>query len=109
VEILEEYFYQAFPTKFRTEGHPGSILDSYHAGTPVLSARWDSWKDIIDDGQTGITFEFENFGEMEEKMLEIAKNPLLITSMRERCREKSKEFAPENIIKLLIDKIEGRK
>jgi glycosyltransferase involved in cell wall biosynthesis len=34
-DMLKNYFLQLFPTKYRTEGFPGSILDSFCAGVPV--------------------------------------------------------------------------
>ena len=45
---------QIFPTRFTTEGIPGSIIDSYYAGVPVLASKWNSFDDVIEDGKTGV-------------------------------------------------------
>ena len=46
VEVLKDYFALLFPTRFYTEGIPGTIIDAYAAGVPVISARWESFSTI---------------------------------------------------------------
>ncbi len=41
VDVLKEYFALLFPTGFFTEGIPGTIIDAYAAGIPVISAEWE--------------------------------------------------------------------
>ncbi len=43
VEVLQKYFALLFPTHFYTEGIPGTIIDAYAAGVPVISAKWESY------------------------------------------------------------------
>ncbi len=60
VEILQSYFALLFPTHFYTEGIPGTILDAYAAGIPVISAKWESYSDVVDEGVTGIGYDFDD-------------------------------------------------
>ncbi len=106
VETLKGYFMQVFPTKYATEGIPGSLVDSLCAGVPVLSARWNSCHDILDEGSTGISFELCNFKEMEEKLEQIAENPEQIIAMRVNCIKKALNYKPEEAIRVLTDRIE---
>ena len=107
-EIMQEYFLQLFPTKVPTEGHPASILDSYFAGVPVLCSRWNSFADIVDENVTGIAFEFGDFDDMERKLFEIYEHPEKVLAMRKNCREKTKEFDPETVIKIMTNVIDGK-
>lgn len=52
VETIKDYYFLLFPTKFKTEGIPGTIIDAYFAGVPVISAGWENANEIIDDGIT---------------------------------------------------------
>lgn len=52
VETIKNYYFLLFPTKFKTEGIPGTIIDAYFAGVPVISAEWENANEIIDDGVT---------------------------------------------------------
>lgn len=105
VEVLRDYFMLVFPTKFYTEGIPGTIIDAYAAGLPVLSAKWESFSDVIDDGETGIGYEFGNINELQEHLIELHKNPEKINAMKSKCLEKSNEYIPGSAIQPLIDKL----
>lgn len=105
-EILKDSFVQVFPTKYATEGIPGSVIDSYFAGVPVLAARWNSCYDIIDEGITGITFELGNFSQLEERLAEIAENPEKVLAMKPHCLKKAELYNPDNAIKVLTSKME---
>jgi hypothetical protein len=54
--VLKDYFALLFPTHFYTEGIPGTVIDAYAAGIPVISAKWESYSDVIDEGVTGIGY-----------------------------------------------------
>ena len=105
VGVIKDYFLQAFPTKFPTEGHPGSIIDSYNAGVPVIASRWNSWADIIDEGETGLTYEFGKFEQLEELLKRAAENPEEINKMKKKCLERAEDYKPEKVIKILTDKM----
>jgi len=53
-EVVKNYFALLFPTHYKREGIPGTIIDAYASGVPVISAGWDFAKDIIDQNETGI-------------------------------------------------------
>lgn len=103
VEILKTYFLQVLPTRFRTEGIPGSIIDSYCAGVPVLASRWDSWKDVIDEGETGLTYEFGSYGDLLLKLKYLSRRLEIVNNMKINCIRKAEKFKPEDIIKILVE------
>lgn len=102
VEILQSYFALLFPTHFYTEGIPGTIIDAYAAGIPVISAKWESYSDVVDEGATGIGYEFDNENEFENVLLNIAHTPQMILDMKTNCTKKAKDYMPENILGIMI-------
>lgn len=103
VEILKDYFMMLFPTKAYTEGVPGTIIDAYAAGLPVLASRWESFNDVVEEGKTGIGFEFGSFEEMENTLETIIANPQIITGMRAACTAKSQDYLPDKVFSVLTD------
>ena len=101
VETVSAYFALVFPTRFYTEGIPGTIIDAYASGVPVISSMWESFGDMVDNGVTGIGYDFGNYDKLTELLLTVAENPSLINSKREACLEKAKEFSPEKAVSVL--------
>lgn len=109
VEILSGYFALLFPTQYFTEGIPGTIIDSYAAGVPVISSKWKSFSDVVDEGVTGLGFEFNKGGDLERIMEKVITNPSMIINLKQGCIRKANEFLPQNAIRPLIDRINERK
>lgn len=101
VEVLKEYFALLFPTKFYVEGVPGTIIDAYAAGLPVIASRWESFSDVIDEGITGIGYEFDNLDELESILLKIADYPEMINDKRKACIMKARDYSTDVIMKCL--------
>lgn len=106
VEILSNYFALLFPTQYFTEGIPGTIIDAYAAGVPVLSARWKSFADVVFDGYTGFGYQYDNNNELLELLDTVVSNPLKIIELKKNCIKAAERFLPENVIKPIIDRIE---
>ena len=102
VDVLKEYFALLFPTGFFTEGIPGTIIDAYAAGVPVISAEWESFSDVVDKDVTGVGYTFGNFEELCLILKNIALKPQIIQEMKKACIEKAKEFTPEVPIEILV-------
>lgn len=105
VEILCDYFALVFPTKFYTEGIPGTIIDAYAAGVPVISAKWESFSDLVEDGITGLGFDFEDWSKLKEVLLRISNEPSIIINMKKACIKKAKEYLPSNVIPAIINEL----
>ncbi len=105
LETLKEYNLLLFPTKFFTEGIPGTILDAYFAGVPVVASRWENFGDVIDEGVTGLGYPFEEEGRLRELLLDIAADPGRIRDMGPACLEKAKDFSPERIVPRILEKM----
>lgn len=101
VPVLQNYFALLFPTHFYTEGIPGTVIDAYAAGIPVISAKWESYADVIEDGKTGLGYEFDNENQFEKILISVAKNPKLLLDMKENCVAKAQQYLPEKTIQIM--------
>ena len=108
VEILNGGFVQLFPTKCPTEGQPASLIDGFFAGTPVISACWNSCTDMVRDGETGLIFPLDDFAEFEAILRRIYDDPSVVERMRPACLEEAKKFLPEVAAAPLFDMLDGR-
>ncbi|MDD2961544.1 MAG: glycosyltransferase family 4 protein [Muribaculaceae bacterium] len=106
IDIMSNYYLHVLPTKFKTEGFPGSIIEGFYGGVPTLASRWNSAEDIISDNIDGLVFEFDNFEDMKQKLIYCYNNPDEIIKMREQCRQKAKKFSYKEVIKTLTDKMQ---
>ena len=102
VEVLKNYFALLFPTRFFTEGIPGTIIDAYAAGIPVISSEWESFSDVVSNDITGKGYAFNNKDELHEVLENIALNPQIIQDMKTGCIERAKEFTPEVALDVLV-------
>lgn len=103
VDVLKNYFILLFPTHFYTEGIPGTIIDAYAAGIPIISSKWESFGDIVDDGITGIGYDFQNQKQLVELMERMEKEQ--IDKMKTNCLSKGKSFLPNNVIGILKSRL----
>lgn len=96
--ILKDYFALIFPTLFFTEGVPGTIIDAYASGVPVISSKWQSFEDVIEDGIVGYGYKFGDLNALIEVLNYIAENPEKINGLKKNCLSKAKEFTSENVV-----------
>lgn len=108
VDIIKNYFALLFPTKYYTEGIPGTIIDAYAAGVPVISSRWESFSDIIDDGITGKGVEFNNDDEWYNVLIDILKNIEEFNKLKINCIKKSACYLSHIALRRIIDNINNK-
>lgn len=105
VETLKDYFALLFPTCYYTEGIPGTIIDAYAAGLPVISSRWENFTDVVKDNHTGYGFEFKNWEELKTVLILAHNTPNVILDLKNNCVAEAKKYLPERVIKTLIDNL----
>ncbi len=106
VEVLKDYFALLFPTHYYTEGIPGTLIDAYAAGIPVISAKWESFADVVDDGVTGVGYEFDNPTDLEKKLIAIANTPSTLNDMKINCLKKSSSYTPCVAMQTIINSLD---
>ncbi|MDI9468639.1 MAG: glycosyltransferase [Bacillota bacterium] len=101
IETLAGHFALLFPTRYPTEGIPGSIIDAYAAGLPVLASRWQAFSDVVEEGVTGLGYEFGSREALTELILHSIRHAYQINAMRPACLSRSRDFLPESVLPVL--------
>ena len=108
VDVLKNYYALIFPTHFFTEGIPGTIIDAFSSGVPVISSKWENFDDIIRDSITGYGYEFLNGKELIDILFFIQKHPDQLVKMKKNCLCKAQDFNSYNVIKAkLIENLDS--
>ena len=106
VNVLKNYFALLFPTLFPTEGFPGTLIDAFSAGVPVIASDVKACREIIEEGKQGFLYPMNDFGALADKMLYAAGHLEQMRTMCASCIEKAAEYQPETIIQTLTGQIE---
>ena len=100
VEVLKNYYMVVFPTKYYTEGIPGTLLDAFSSGVPVLSSEWESCFDIMTN-EVGITYKFNDSMALEDALKYIVNNTDNINSMKKACLNEAKKYTLNEVVKTI--------
>ena len=101
VETLKDCFALLFPTRFYSEGIPGTVIDALFAGVPIISARWESYGSVLDEGMTSLGYDMFDVKAFEKLLRDAALNPERLIAMRKNCLEAAKEYIPETAMRVL--------
>lgn len=90
---LSGYDVLVLPTKYYTEGFPGSILDAYISGIPVVVTEWKHSHEFVKEGKTGFIVPFgENQIEFNEKLLELYNDSEKLREMKRNAKVESLKY-----------------
>lgn len=107
VEVLKYYFALLFPTRFYTEGIPGTIIDAYSAGLPVIASEWASHADVLSCGDS-ITYKFADREELYQKLKYCFEHIDTINTCRKECLKSAEKFTPTIALQKLLLSIDGK-
>jgi glycosyltransferase involved in cell wall biosynthesis len=101
-EVLNNYDISVLPTKYFTEGLPGSVIDSYIAGIPVIASEWKYANEFIINEDTGFIIPFQK-GENDfiNSILKLYYNRELLYKMKIKAYEKSKSYSSDKAWKII--------
>ena len=74
VLTLEKHDVLLFPTRFPDEGIPGTIIDAFAAGIPIISSKWLYFDDILEDHKTALGYDYHNVDSLVDTIIYAAKN-----------------------------------
>lgn len=103
--VLKNYYLLLFPTKYYTEGIPGTILDAYASAVPVLASRWESCYDVLVEGKTGVTYTFDDVDDFYIQLLQLLSVRDTVYSMKSHCVSHSSKYTKKNAIIILINNL----
>jgi len=100
--VLTGYDLMVLPTRYYTEGFPGSILDAYISGIPVIVTNWKYATEFVDDGETGFIVPFEKGTKaFINTVIKIYQDHDLLIKMKHNAYERSKLYSSESAWKII--------
>lgn len=106
VETLTNHLALLFPTYWKGEGFPGTIVDAYAAGLPVIASEWNANAELIDNFETGWVFPNEKIKDLDESLDWAYNNLDKMISMRLHCKDMANKYQPDMYMKIICRAIE---
>lgn len=98
---LNKYDVLLLPTYYEGEGFPGSIIDAYKSGIPVIISKWKDLPEFVENGKTGFIFDLSSKEDMYNAILELSKDSDLLFQMKNNAYLKSFEYSSERAWNIL--------
>ena len=105
VEVLKKYYLLLFPTKFKTEGIPGTIIDALSAGVPVVASKWENYADILVNEENSFLFNMNDLKEFEN-ILKNLKDINKVIKLKNKTLQSITKFKSETAMQVLYKNIE---
>lgn len=105
VEVLKKYYLLLFPTKFKTEGIPGTIIDALSAGVPVVASKWENYADILVNEENSFLFNMNDLKEFEN-ILKNLKDINKVMEIKNKTLQSITKFKSETAMQVLYKNIE---
>ena len=102
VATLQQNDFVLFPTRYPDEGIPGTIIDSFAAGTTIISSKWDYFDEILQDGVTALGYEFLNQADLANKMVYAVTHIDEMNDMRRNARAEYEKYDVKNVLPILV-------
>jgi glycosyltransferase involved in cell wall biosynthesis len=106
VDVLKNYFALLFPSYYDGEGFPGTILDAFAAGLPVIATDWKYNSEIILNDSDGLIYSYNQKENLIDILYKISMEPNKLLDMKSNCIDKAKTLSPENVIKILVNNMD---
>lgn len=102
---LRGYDLMLFPTKFYTEGFPGTVLDAYIAGLPVVATKWKYADEFVDDNVCGIISEFDNDDMFIDKVIGLITDKDKLNFLKQNTKAQAEKYSAETAWRVIKEKI----
>jgi glycosyltransferase involved in cell wall biosynthesis len=106
VDILKQYYGLLFPTTYFGEGFPGTLIDAFSSGLPVIATDWHCNGEIITHGKTGFLYPPEQPEQLKTWIEYAVTNPDQFYAMGVSCLEDVAQYSVETAMKTVNAEIE---
>jgi len=106
-EIIGRYDMLLLPTFHGGEGYPAVVLEAFATGVPVVTTKWRSIPEIVEDGVTGLLVPVVSPGELRAAVEHLAADHALYTRVRKGANDFARSFSEERIVGgMLVPRVE---
>ena len=105
VEALKDYYVLLFPTHWKHEGIPGTIIDALSAGVPVIARRWQYCDEMLQHKVTGYIYDFDKPEELKDLILYAVGHVDETVKMKRACIHRAYDYSEEYVIKYIAEQM----
>lgn len=94
------------PTFYKGEGFPGSVIDSYKAGIPVIVSKWKDLPEFVIQGKTGYVVELGKTDDFYNILLNLSNNSEVLKELKIQAYKESLKYSAHtawNVISKYLD------
>lgn len=107
IKTLSNYYCMLFPTFYRGEGVPHTIIESFGAALPVIASNWAYNSELIENEKTGLIFSLEEKDELKDKISWAINHLEEIKTISKNCYQESKKYNIDELLKPLLINLEN--
>lgn len=107
VETIRNYYALLFPTTFPGEGFPGTVIDAFSSGVPVIASDWRYNSEIIADGETGYIYPYQQPEKFTELVCRAVSDPKMILSLKKNCVREAHKYSPDTVMAVIEERIKN--
>ena len=107
VEVLSDYYALLFPTRYEGEGMPGTVIDAFAAGVPVIATDWNANSEIIGNMKNGIIYPSEEIKTLFDAILWSVNNVGAMNEMRIASRREYTKYMPSTVLDVILGAMSG--
>lgn len=101
-KTLSGYDIYLFPTKWESEGFPGTMIDALSVGAVVLANYRENFVGIVKDNYNGWLVHDNKVDVYVEKIEYLLHNPDVLQQMKEKCRQEADKYKTQNVLGELL-------
>ena len=105
VDTLKNYYALLFPTKWAGEGLPGTIIDAFAAGIPVIASDWNANKEIIQNNKQGIIYPSNEMLTLKDAVKYSLNEIDKMNNMRIESRKSFDRYTPQAVLQVILEKM----
>ena len=95
--IVSTYDVMLLPTHYYTEGLPGSVLDAYMSGIPIIVSKWKHAEEFVENRKTGFIIPFdEGIDELKSVIDILYENPIMLSEMKKNAYSVSLKYTSDS-------------
>lgn len=107
--VLHDYYALLFPTYWPGEGCPGTVIDAFASGLPVIATDWNCNSEFITNFKTGIIYPNDKIGSLKEAIMWSMEHSKDMQKMSLACNKEAKKYEPSINVEKMIEFINKEK
>lgn len=99
---LSKYYALLFPTYYKGEGTPHTIIESFYSGLPVIASDWHFNKEIVTENETGLFVVIKDVESLKIQIINLMSNSEKYKYMSKQCLKEAEKFTADVVLREFV-------